>query len=89
MEESTKRKQAEEEIAQIYHPENQAQKVLLVADRKQHMSCCVATMATNVKKDVEQPYRLLVASRLCWLPYPGFRVKVSRFSEILGRSLSE
>jgi hypothetical protein len=25
----------------------------------------------------KQSYRLLVASRLCWLPYPGFRVNVS------------
>jgi hypothetical protein len=44
----------------------------------------------SVKKILDtnscQSYRLLVASRLFWLPYPGFRVKVSRFSEILGRA---
>jgi hypothetical protein len=27
-----------------------------------------------------QSYRYLVSSWLCWLPYPGFRVNVSRFS---------
>jgi hypothetical protein len=27
--------------------------------RQKYMSCCVATMATNVKKDVEQPYMAL------------------------------
>jgi hypothetical protein len=52
-----------------------------------------------LKKDVEQPYsaknslqqsyRLLVASRLYWLPYPGLLGKEVRFSAILGRSLLE
>ena len=36
-----------------------------------------------------QSYRLLVASRLYWLPYPGWMGKEVRFSAILGRSLLE
>jgi hypothetical protein len=31
-----------------------------------------------------QPF-LMVASRLCWLPHPGFRVKVSRFGNFKKR----
>jgi hypothetical protein len=37
----------------------------------------------------KQSYRLLVASRLYWLPYPGLLGKEVRFSAILGRSLLE
>jgi hypothetical protein len=38
---------------------------------------------------LDQSYRCLVGLRLGWLPHPGFRVNVSRFSEGLGRGLSE
>jgi hypothetical protein len=33
-----------------------AEQTQVTRSRQKYMSCCVATMATNVKKDVEQPY---------------------------------
>jgi hypothetical protein len=38
---------------------------------------------------LSQSYRLLVAFRLYWLPYPGLLGKEVQFSAILGRSLLE
>jgi hypothetical protein len=48
MEESTKWKQAEEEIAQIYHPENQAKKVLSLIHR------CLRLQNTNLNNQQKQ-----------------------------------
>jgi hypothetical protein len=41
--------------------------------RQKYMSCCVATMATNVKKDVEQPYSVKYLFTLALVRFKNYK----------------